>query len=118
MDRPEAGPTTSAAAGPPDYADYRPLSLDTAAARLALYPGIAERLGRFDLVTNILPVTTNIVIFDLHEAGPDAETAAARLLEAGVRVSIFGPRRLRVVTHLDVGAADAEALLAAFAKLD
>ncbi|GMG84614.1 threonine aldolase family protein [Paralimibaculum aggregatum] len=84
----------------------------------ALAAGIADRLGRFDLVTDILPVTTNIVIFDLHPAGPDAETAAARLLQDGVRVSVFGPRRLRVVTHLDVGAADAEALIAAFARLD
>ncbi|MEM8551962.1 MAG: S-methyl-5-thioribose kinase [Pseudomonadota bacterium] len=34
-----------ALAAPPNYSDYRPLTLDTTAARIADYPGIAELLG-------------------------------------------------------------------------
>lgn len=42
---------------------------------------------------------TNIVMVDLDvDAGP----VVSRLKNAGVLVSAFGPRRLRVVTHLDV----------------
>lgn len=42
MDRADMRGTPSA---PPDYADYRPLSLETVAERIAAYPGVAERLG-------------------------------------------------------------------------
>lgn len=31
--------------GPPDYAAYEPLTVETAAARVAAYPGLPERLG-------------------------------------------------------------------------
>jgi threonine aldolase len=48
---------------------------------------------------------TNIVMVDLdREAGP----VAAALAQRGILVSAFGPERLRVVTHLDVGAAEVE----------
>ena len=48
---------------------------------------------------------TNIVMVDLdRDAGP----VAAALAERGVLVSSFGPRRLRVVTHLDVARRDVE----------
>jgi len=72
---------------------------DHANARL-----LAERLQgvrgvRLDLGT----VQTNIVVFHLEEGAPDAATVAARAKEASVLVSVFGPRRLRAVTHLDVG---------------
>ncbi len=48
---------------------------------------------------------TNIVMVDLDR---DAAPIVVALAEQGVLVSAFGPRRLRVVTHLDVGAADVE----------
>jgi threonine aldolase len=44
---------------------------------------------------------TNIVLFDLFE-GPDSASWTRRLAERGVLVSAFGPRILRMVTHLDV----------------
>jgi threonine aldolase len=47
-------------------------------------------------------VRTNIVIFDLAEGAPDAETLVARARDRGVLVLAFGPRTIRAVTHLDV----------------
>jgi threonine aldolase len=55
---------------------------------------------RFDLAT----VQTNIVIFHMAEGAPDAPMIAARAKEAGVLVTVFGPRTLRAVAHLDVSA--------------
>jgi threonine aldolase len=71
---------------------------DHASARL-----LAERLAglrgvRLDLAT----VQSNIVIFRMEEGAPDAATIVARAEEAGVRVSAFGERTVRAVTHLDV----------------
>jgi len=71
---------------------------DHANARL-----LAERMAdlrgvRLDLAT----VQSNIVIFRMKEGAPDAATIVARAEEAGVRVSAFGERTVRAVTHLDV----------------
>ncbi len=71
---------------------------DHANARL-----LAERLAglrgvRLDLAT----VQSNIVIFRMEEGAPDAATIVARAEQAGVRVSAFGERTVRAVTHLDV----------------
>jgi len=51
---------------------------------------------------------SNIVMVDLQGDGVTAEAAAAQLAPAGVRLSPYGPRRLRAVTHLDVSRADVE----------
>jgi threonine aldolase len=53
---------------------------------------------RLDLKT----VQSNIVIFHMEEGAADAAAVAARAKEAGVLVSVFGVRKLRAVTHLDV----------------
>jgi threonine aldolase len=55
---------------------------------------------RFDLAT----VQTNIVIFHMADDAPDAPTIAARAKDAGVLVTVFGPRTIRAVAHLDVTA--------------
>lgn len=47
-------------------------------------------------------VQTNILVFDLAPDAPDAATVVARAKERGVLLIAFGPRTLRVVTHLDV----------------
>ena len=52
-----------------------------------------------------IPPDTNIVMVDLQT---DAQTASARLAQAGVRMSAYGPKRLRAVMHLDVSRADVE----------
>jgi threonine aldolase len=53
-------------------------------------------------------VETNIVPLDLRGAVHDAPTLAGLAREHGVLVSILGPRRARLVTHLDVGDAGVE----------
>jgi threonine aldolase len=68
---------------------------------------IGERLHACETVAIALP-ETNIVVFGLREGGPDAATVVARAAEGGVLVMAFGPRTVRVVTHLDVTRADCE----------
>jgi threonine aldolase len=81
-----------------DHADARRL-----AEGLAELPGVK---------LDPAEVETNLVFFEL--TGPlDARTAVERLLALGVRVGALGPRTIRAVTHLDVGAAGVERALAA-----
>lgn len=47
-------------------------------------------------------VETNIVSVDLSAAGLEASAVAAACRADGVLVSVVGPRRMRLVTHLDV----------------
>src|ERR1700754_4753771 len=62
---------------------------------------LARGLAEIDGVTlDPDDVETNIVIF----AVDDAEGFCAALERAGVRMGAVGPRRVRAVTHLDVGA--------------
>ena len=63
------------------------------AGRVAQSPGV-----RIDLAT----VQTNIVVFHLSAEAPDAATVVTRARERGVLAIPFGPRTVRVVTHLDV----------------
>ncbi|MCZ6858360.1 MAG: GntG family PLP-dependent aldolase [Gemmatimonadetes bacterium] len=59
----------------------------------------AEVLADRKEVTPVVP-DTNIVMLDLHTR---TASAAAHLLEqAGVKLSVYGPRRLRAVMHLGV----------------
>lgn len=48
---------------------------------------------------------TNIVMLDLP-GGASAEKLSARAKEHGIRVSAFGPSRVRAVTHLDASSAE------------
>jgi threonine aldolase len=50
-------------------------------------------------------VRTNIIVFRIAPAGPDAATLVARAHDRGVLVVAFGPRTVRAVTHLDVDTA-------------
>lgn len=64
---------------------------------------IATRLAKLRPVRlDLKTVQTNIVIFHMAEDAPDAASIAARAKEAGVLVSVFGQKKLRAVTHLDV----------------
>ncbi|HNI59982.1 MAG TPA: low specificity L-threonine aldolase, partial [Pseudomonadota bacterium] len=51
---------------------------------------------------SVVPPQTNILLFDLAPPLPDAAEVTARLKAQGVLVAPFGPRRVRLVTHLDV----------------
>ncbi len=67
------------------------------ASRLAARLATSPRL-RIDLAT----VHTNIVFAHLSEDGPAADAFVARARDAGVLLIAFGPRLIRMVTHLDV----------------
>ena len=58
-------------------------------------------------------VDTNIVVVERS----DAAAFVARAAEAGVRVATVGPTAVRMVTHLDVSRADAEAAAEVLARL-
>jgi threonine aldolase len=74
---------------------------------LATLPGV---------VLDPASVDTNIVIFDLDGA-IDAALAVATLRARGVRLGTIGPRTIRAVTHLDVGAPQIERALEAAADV-
>jgi threonine aldolase len=78
---------------------------------------IGKQLTGLTGVKAVMPVETNIVIVDLAEHAPDARETARRLREKNVTVTVVGARRIRIVTHLDVGQADAEALIAALKSI-
>jgi len=79
------------------------LAEDHANARL-----IAEACGM-----DPAEVESNIVVIDVASA-PEVVTAAA---EHGVRIGAVGPRRVRLLTHLDISLADAERAARALAAL-
>ncbi len=78
----------------------------------ALAASIGARVADMPNVSRVLPVETNIVIFDLAESGPTADEVVEALLEKGLRVGEFGERRVRIVTHLGVDRAGADRLCA------
>ena len=53
-------------------------------------------------------VETNIIVFDLVEGAPDADQLVAGAKDAGLLLFPFGPRRMRIVTHLNVSAEQAD----------
>jgi threonine aldolase len=57
-------------------------------------------------VVNPAEVETNIVVLDLTGANTTAAEINAELKAAGILASTIGPTTLRLVTHLDVSAAD------------
>lgn len=62
-------------------------------------------------------VETNIVPLDLSKTAFDGQTLAAQAHEQGVLVSVVGPRRVRLLTHLDVDDAGVERAIGVLAPL-
>ena len=87
--------------------------IDRLADDHALAQLIGVRLSELEIISNILPIDTNIVIADLAPDGPDAREVANQLKRKNVTITVVGLRRIRIVTHMDVGEVDAEALVAA-----
>jgi threonine aldolase len=58
---------------------------------------LAEILQELTWVKKVLPVQTNIVIFEVG----DAAAVAAQLAKENIRIQPFSPTLLRMVTHLD-----------------
>lgn len=97
------------------------VALEHNVARLAEDHALARVLaqglhGFGGLVCPPESVETNLVFVELPPGGPPAALVAQRLAEAGVLAMPLGPRRLRFVTHLDVGPSDVERALAAMRR--
>ncbi len=69
------------------------------------------------LQVDVASVESNIVMVNLAEELPDAAGAIEFLEKQGVRVSSMGARRLRLVTHMDVGREHGERLMKAIGEL-
>jgi threonine aldolase len=61
---------------------------------------LAEVLANLTWVTDIRPVVTNILIFDVLKP-ESASSILAKLKEHGIKAASFGPQTIRFVTHLD-----------------
>lgn len=68
-------------------------------------------------IKDILPVETNIVIFELAKE-LTAETYLLKLEKAGIKAAPFGKQKIRLVTHLDFPDAHLESLLVRWKKID
>jgi threonine aldolase len=79
------------------------------AHRLAL--GLSELKG---ISLNPEETETNIIIFTLTNRKMTALQAAEALKKRGILIQAVNPTQIRLVTHLDVTAADIEQALAAF----
>lgn len=96
-------------------------ALDHHVERLADDHALAKRIGahlsELPTISEVQPVETNIVIATLADHAPDARATADSLRARGVTVTVVGKRKIRIVTHLDVGPDDVDVLLAAFESL-
>jgi threonine aldolase len=73
---------------------------------------LEAELRSLTYVTNVLPVETNIVIFDLDQR-LSTDVFLGRLRDQQVRAGSVGPRSIRFVFHLNVNDNQFDALLAA-----
>jgi threonine aldolase len=62
---------------------------------------IGEALQKHPMVKMVLPVETNLVIFELND-GEDPHSFIARMKEKEVLLLTISNNRLRIVTHLDI----------------
>jgi len=62
---------------------------------------IAETLGKKDFVKEVLPVETNIIIFELND-GLTAARLVAKMKEKDMLGYAIAPHRVRLVVHLDI----------------
>lgn len=97
------------------------IALDQGPDRLVVDHENARRLA--DGIAEILPgsldpaeVTTNIVLVDVANTGRTPSEWVSRLAVEGVLATMV-PGRIRMLTHLDVGATDIDTALAAFRRV-
>lgn len=62
---------------------------------------LAAALKQVNYVVSVMPVETNIVIFEVA-SGFKAENIVHLLAEKGIACNTFGPKTVRMVTHLDI----------------
>jgi len=73
------------------------LAVDHAHAR-----AIALALEKKDFVTSIMPVETNLIIFELGGATDCARSLSASFREKGILALAISANQIRMVTHLDI----------------
>lgn len=61
---------------------------------------LGETLQNLPYVKQLLPVFTNIVVFEVIDKIPSTDLIQ-KLAEKGVKTAAFGPQQIRMVTHLD-----------------
>jgi threonine aldolase len=62
---------------------------------------IGDALQKHPMVKMVLPVETNLVIFELND-GEDPKDFIAAMKEKGILLLTISDKRLRMVTHLDI----------------
>lgn len=62
---------------------------------------LAETLSSLNWIINVLPVYTNIVIFEIRK-DLNLQVVIEALNAIGIKVAAFGPNQIRIVTHLDI----------------
>lgn len=70
------------------------LALDNAHAKI-----LGEHLSTMNYVKSVLPVYTNIVIFEINE---ESKTFLPKLKEKRINASAFGKNKVRFVTHMGI----------------
>lgn len=78
---------------------------------------LAGALQELPMVESILPVYTNIVIFNLKKDMVSGEAFEKQLAEKNIRISAFGKQTIRMVTHLDFNDNMLDATLSALKKM-
>ncbi|HUH01061.1 MAG TPA: low-specificity L-threonine aldolase [Kofleriaceae bacterium] len=73
--------------------------------------------GVAGLRVDLTGVQTNIVMIEVEPDAPSAPELEQRARERGLRLVALGPRRIRLVTHLDVDRADCERAVAVLGAL-
>lgn len=64
---------------------------------------LASALSEMSYVTNIVPVHTNIILFEL-DSKHNEEEFVSKASHLGIKCASFGKRMIRFVTHLDITA--------------
>ncbi|MBR50153.1 MAG: low specificity L-threonine aldolase [Euryarchaeota archaeon] len=92
-------------------------NVEQLAADNELAASIGKRIKVLPGVVNMLPVDSNIIIFDVSESSPTAAKIVELLQNEDIIVGAFGARRLRVVTCLNVNKASGDKLVQALTTL-
>ena len=77
----------------------------------ALASTIAARIADLPHIASVTAPQTNLLFFTIDEQGPTGAALTESCARHGVQIGSFGPRQIRVVTHLDVGPGDVDPLI-------
>ncbi|RYY13960.1 MAG: threonine aldolase, partial [Chitinophagaceae bacterium] len=78
---------------------------------------VGKHLLEKSFVNSVLPVTTNIVIFEVTE-GADAKRIVQQLNDQDIRCLNISPGRIRMVFHLDINNNDVDLILKGLDSID